>query len=421
MTTISSSTVAGAGRGTGADHAAGADAARVVRVAYADLADALRARTGDAPMPAVLLAAHVKVLSMLAEERIRPVDLLLTADDRVPRRIGLAPTDPTWRGLVDRVWRAAHAATPPVAGVGPAGGAEPVFVAPDAAGAPTDRYDLRVEVRHGHLLLRAASDAVSPARLDRLAALYRAVLTAIADGPDDPGRACLPPEQRRALLHDWAVGSRVDRDGPSVVELIRAQAERTPEATAVRLVDGSLTYRELERRSNRVAHHLIGLGAGPDAPVGVCLRRGVDLLPVLLGVWKSGAGYVPLDPDHPVERLRHMIGTAGCRLVLSRTGHLPALEPVPGCRFLLVDREAAAVDTAPATAPATRIDPTQLAYVIYTSGSTGAPKGSSSSTAVCATICCGPSRRTRPAVAGVRRSSPPSPSTSASRACTRPC
>ncbi|MBX7266530.1 amino acid adenylation domain-containing protein [Micromonospora sp. Llam7] len=160
-----------------------------------------------------------------------------------------------------------------------------------------------------------------------------------------------------------------------MVELIQAQAERNPQATAVRLGNTSLTYRELERRSNQIAHHLIGLGAGQDIPVGVCLRRGADLLPVLLGIWKSGAGYVPLDPDHPVERLRHMIGTSGCRLVISRTGHLPALEPTPGCRFLLLDRERADVDGAPATPPATRIEPSHLAYVIYTSGSTGAPKG----------------------------------------------
>ncbi|MDG4830674.1 amino acid adenylation domain-containing protein [Solwaraspora sp. WMMD1047] len=365
--TTTSPTVGGADPGT--DH----DLARVA-VGYADLVDGLRTRFGDAPLTAVLLAAHVKVLGMLAEERGCRADLLLAAGDRGPRRVELELTDPTWRGLVERVWRMAHAATPLAADAGPAGDTDAILVAPGAAAAPAG-YRLRVEIHNGHLLLRAMSDAVSVARLEWLAALYRAVLAAMAAGPDDARRACLPPEQRRALLGDWAAGPRVDRDGPTVVELIAAQAERRPDATAVRYADATMTYRELQRRSNQIAHHLIGLGAGPDNPVGVCLRRQVDLLAVLLGIWKAGAAYVPLDPDHPVERLRHMIGTAGCRLVVSRTGQLPALGSTPGCRFLLLDQERADLAGSPATPPATRLEAAHLAYVIYTSGSTGAPKG----------------------------------------------
>ncbi|MBX7266531.1 hypothetical protein KIF24_11120 [Micromonospora sp. Llam7] len=187
--TTTSSTDTEAGRGTVADVAR-------VRVAYADLVAALRARTDDAPIPAVLLAAHVKVLGMLAEERLCHVDLLLAAGERMPRRIEIELTDPTWRGLVDRVWRAAHAAATVAPDTGPADGADPLFIGPDAAGSPADppaRHGPRVEVRDGHLLLRAASGATSPARLDRLASLYRAVLTAMAAGPDDPAApACRP-------------------------------------------------------------------------------------------------------------------------------------------------------------------------------------------------------------------------------------
>ncbi|NUT50829.1 MAG: amino acid adenylation domain-containing protein [Saccharothrix sp.] len=348
-------------------------------VPFDDLADALRALCGDAPPVAALFAAHLKVLGTLTGERVFRTDVMPTGDDGDLRRVDAAVSGPTWRDLVDRSWRAACAAAV-------SDDREPtdhdgvVFVAPTDTGRPanTDRqgpHGLRVLVGPERLLLRAAHGAVAPGYLDRLALTYRAVLKAMSGGFDDPHRAFLGADERRAVLAGWSVGPRVDRGRDGVVDLVRAQAARTPQAVAVRVGDACLTYRELESRSNQIGHHLAGLGAGQDAPVGVCLRRDADLLPALLGTWKAGAGYVPLDPDLPVERLRHMLGAAGCRLVVTTTDRLATMAPVDGCRPVLLDRDRSAVDAAPTTPPPTRTDPGHLAYVIYTSGSTGAPKG----------------------------------------------
>ncbi|WP_406261264.1 amino acid adenylation domain-containing protein [Streptomyces chartreusis] len=234
-------------------------------------------------------------------------------------------------------------------------------------------YGLRVHADERRLTLTAA---LAPPYLARLASMYREVLRAMAAGPDgDALAARLDPDERRAVLGDWSTGPRLDRGAGTVVERIEAQAATTPDATAVKVAGTGTTYRELDERANRVARRLAGLGARPDALVGVCLRRTADLLPALLGVWKSGAGYLPLDPALPAERLRHMIDAAGCELVLTESAHLPALEPLTGGDIVLLDRERESIEALPATPLGRTTDPRSLAYVIYTSGSTGNPKG----------------------------------------------
>ncbi|MFJ4366212.1 amino acid adenylation domain-containing protein [Streptomyces chartreusis] len=234
-------------------------------------------------------------------------------------------------------------------------------------------YGLRVHADQRRLTLTAA---LAPPYLARLASMHREVLRAMAADPGgDALAARLDPDERRAVLGDWSTGPRLDRGAGTVVERIEAQAATTPDATAVKVAGTATTYRELDERSNRIARRLAGLGARPDALVGVCLRRTTDLLPALLGVWKSGAGYLPLDPALPAERLRHMIDAAGCELVLTESAHLPALEPVAGCDVVLLDRERESIEALPATPLDRTTDPRSLAYVIYTSGSTGNPKG----------------------------------------------
>ncbi|MGW6793056.1 amino acid adenylation domain-containing protein [Streptomyces chartreusis] len=234
-------------------------------------------------------------------------------------------------------------------------------------------YGLRVHADQRRLTLTAA---LAPPYLARLASMHREVLRAMAADPGgDALAARLDPDERRAVLGDWSTGPRLDRGAGTVVERIEAQAATTPDATAVKVAGTATTYRELDERANRIARRLAGLGARPDALVGVCLRRTTDLLPALLGVWKSGAGYLPLDPALPAERLRHMIDAAGCELVLTESAHLPALEPAAGCDVVLLDRERESIEALPATPLDRTTDPRSLAYVIYTSGSTGNPKG----------------------------------------------
>ncbi|HVR95722.1 MAG TPA: non-ribosomal peptide synthase/polyketide synthase, partial [Thermoanaerobaculia bacterium] len=164
----------------------------------------------------------------------------------------------------------------------------------------------------------------------------------------------LLPEERHQALLEWNDTSRPYASGLCLHELAAQQAERTPDAIAASFDDESLSYRELDCRANRLAHHLAGLGIEPDDRVGVRLERSLEMIVALLGILKAGAAYVPLDPTYPAERLALLIESSGIAVVLDRN--------LPGARL-------------PDTPPAGRIGDGNLAYVIYTSGSTGTPKG----------------------------------------------
>lgn len=347
-------------------------------VAYADLVPGIRALSascGAQPVD-VLLAAHIAVLGVLSEDHDLHTDVVLPGSGGRACRFPIRPGEQSRRALVRHVAEDAHLINeaPDVPdGPSPDSG-QVVFAASGEwkAGA----YGLCVRAEAKQLRLRGRRDALTGERLAALAYTYRAVLEDTVAHPDGNASAVrLPPADRDAVLREWSDGATIDRDAYTVDALIQAQAARTPDAPAVRVPGATLTYRELERRANRVAHHLIGLGARRNALVGVHLRRTADLLPVLLGVWKSGAGYLPLDPDLPAERLRLMIEDAGCALVVTHSAHQHHLEPPGNLRLVPVDREEEAINAHPAIAPALPADPRRLAYVIYTSGSTGMPKG----------------------------------------------
>ncbi|MBX9399681.1 amino acid adenylation domain-containing protein [Lysobacter sp. BMK333-48F3] len=164
-----------------------------------------------------------------------------------------------------------------------------------------------------------------------------------------------------------------DRASPptSFVEALQAQAARTPEAVALRSGEAQLSYAQLEAASNRVAHALIGLGVAPDACVGLCAERGLELIVGLLGILKAGGAYVPLDPGYPRERVLHMLDDATPVAVVSAGGSAARLG-IDGYRVLEVE---ATADSEQTHAPEVALRPEHLAYVIYTSGSTGRPKG----------------------------------------------
>ncbi len=156
-------------------------------------------------------------------------------------------------------------------------------------------------------------------------------------------------------------------------ELVEAQVRRSPDAPAVVSGEGSLTYAELDARANRLAHHLRGLGVGPEVLVGLCLPRSLPLAVGLLGVLKAGGACVPLDPAYPDERLAFQIGDARVPVVLT-TRRLAARLPA-GARAVRLDADAGDWDRLPATPPASEVRAEHVAFVIYTSGSTGEPKG----------------------------------------------
>jgi amino acid adenylation domain-containing protein len=159
-----------------------------------------------------------------------------------------------------------------------------------------------------------------------------------------------------------------------VHELFEAQADRTPDAVALRHAGGSLTYGELEARANRLARHLRGLGVGPDARVGLCLERGPELMVGVLGILKAGGAYVPLDPAYPGERLAYMLEDSAARVLLTQASLAERL-PAVGATVVRLDADAAEIGREGAERLGVPAGPHNLAYVIYTSGSTGRPKG----------------------------------------------
>ncbi|MGW3621436.1 amino acid adenylation domain-containing protein [Micromonospora arida] len=155
-------------------------------------------------------------------------------------------------------------------------------------------------------------------------------------------------------------------------ELIAGQAALTPTAIAVSGDTGQLDYAGLDRRANQLGRYLAKLGVGPESLVAVNLDRGVDLVVALLGVWRAGAGYLPLDPAHPAERRRWLLADSGAGVLLTRDALRD--EATPG-QVVCLDADRARIAACTDTAAVPSPDPDSVAYAIYTSGSTGRPKG----------------------------------------------
>ena len=134
------------------------------------------------------------------------------------------------------------------------------------------------------------------------------------------------PAERHTILREWNDTARAV-PGTTLPELFAAQVARTPAADAVVFEDERLSYGELDARSSQLAHHLRGLGVGPEVVVGLCIERSLAMLVGLLGILKAGGAYLPLDPDYPPERLAFMLADAGAPVLLTRAAlraHLPA-------------------------------------------------------------------------------------------------
>jgi len=180
------------------------------------------------------------------------------------------------------------------------------------------------------------------------------------------------PELRRQIV-DWNATDAGYPQDSSLHDLIQVQAELSPDAIAVQCAGNRLTYRELDRRANRLAHLLRKAGVARGDLVGVCVPRSLEMLVGMLAILKAGGAYVPLDPLYPAERLAFMVEDSGARVIVTQSG-LPA--GLLGLDIAVI--HTTDLDTAgdlPDTAPAGGATGEDLAYVIYTSGSTGKPKG----------------------------------------------
>ncbi|QWA30646.1 non-ribosomal peptide synthetase [Pseudomonas sp. RC3H12] len=229
-------------------------------------------------------------------------------------------------------------------------------------------YPLTLVVQVGERLEASFSfdrQCFSELAIDQLAGHFQHLLAQLAaDGQRALGALSLPVEDQQVVA-----------SYPSTTctqELIEAQAARTPEAIAVTFAGQALSYDQLNRRANCLAHKLRAQGVGPDVLVGIAVERGFEMIVGLLAILKAGGAYVPLDPEYPQDRLSYMMEDSGIALLLTQ-GHLLGGLPVPAhVRSLSLEDDLAGYSDENLEH---LTQPDNLAYVIYTSGSTGKPKG----------------------------------------------
>jgi amino acid adenylation domain-containing protein len=242
----------------------------------------------------------------------------------------------------------------------------------------TERFALKlvVERREAGLQLEFAYDASRLERrtVERWSRHFLTLLRAALAHPETAVSRLplLDAEDREQVLYGWNQTAAEYPRNRCLHELFEEQAARTPERTAVQCGERKLSYEELNRQANRVAHALRSAGVGAGSRVGLCLDRGVEMLVAVLGIGKAGAAYVPLSADQPRARLEQQMG--GLAAVVSEE-KLQAQLPTFAGPLLRLDSDAALCRRQPETNPQVPLDAENLVYVIYTSGSTGVPKG----------------------------------------------
>src|SRR6202165_182781 len=197
-------------------------------------------------------------------------------------------------------------------------------------------------------------------------------MTTLSDARAE-GRPAVREDERDQLLRRWN-DTRAEFPQVCAHELFEQQVARDPGAVALVFGEQQVSYRELNERANRVAHHLRKRGVGPDVLVGICFDRSPEMVVALLAVWKAGGAYVPLDPAYPAERLSFMIGDAQTHVLLTEE-KCRRLFASAGDKAIYLDSDWPMLGQEAGDNPASIASPSNLAYVMYTSGSTGKPKG----------------------------------------------
>ena len=400
------------------------DAREVMRVeaqVSAEVSDGLKklAQSIEVPLKSVLLAAHVKVLSLLTAQSDVLTGLLINgrpeqADgerilgaflNTVPLRVELSGA--TWADLAWRAFTAENELLPfrryPIQELQRVHGVEQLFdtvfnythfhVADrlrgidgldvlDVDGTEQTYYALTAQFNVDHLSSRIelALDyrtiEIGEEQAMEIAGYYSSVLAAMSADPSARHEAVclLSDEEQRRLLVELNETTAPFSDERCVHQLFEEQVERAPDAIAVRLGEEKLSYRELNLRANQLARHLQGIGVGPEVLVGIFMDRSFDMLIGLLAVLKAGGAYLPLDPEYPPERIGFMIEDSHARVVLTQNALLHRL-PDMGVQSICLDSDDQVFAGESSENLQAHALPDNLAYVIYTSGSTGRPKG----------------------------------------------
>jgi amino acid adenylation domain-containing protein len=239
------------------------------------------------------------------------------------------------------------------------------------------RFDLAVDVYPFEDRFRCSfefsTDIFEEATVRQMLQHYMRILRMISADAARPVRSLrlLDAAERRQQIEDWNRTASPPPAHATVTSWFRAQARNTPETTALVMGDRTVTYRELDADSDRLAAELRSRGIGRGTVVGICLRRSPEMITGLLGILKAGAAYLPLDPALPDERIRFMLMDAEVPLILTERRLEETLPSAAAVHLVLEELG----DTVPERIPADELRSDDLAYLIYTSGSTGTPKG----------------------------------------------
>jgi len=377
------------------------------------------ARSLGVPLKSVLLAAHLKVLSIICGRTDVVTGLLSSGrpeETDAEKVLGLffntLPfhldiTGGTWHDLIRSTFAAELELLPyrryPIAALQKQWGRRPLFesvfnylhfhVLDDLArsgdvefvGASRSWEETNLTLSTAFLIQSFSEQIVLTLRFDTtqfgddqietIGGYYTRVLDAVASAPDErhDGRSFLADGELQKLLTIWNAAPPARAEKRLVHHLFEEQAAETPNAVAVVSEGEQFTYGQLNERANRLAHHLQERGVGPDVPVVICLERSVEAVVGLIGVLKAGGAYVPVEPGHPPQRIALMLTEVGAPLLLTRRELIVGL-PVDDVAVVYMDAIQENGSPESGRNPVSRVAPANLAYLIFTSGSTGKPK-----------------------------------------------
>ncbi|MDO5977225.1 non-ribosomal peptide synthetase/type I polyketide synthase, partial [Flavivirga jejuensis] len=225
--------------------------------------------------------------------------------------------------------------------------------------------------------LNHRQSALSNATAKEFLDCFKHVLSQIISNP-----ALLLPDievvsnlQKQEILYDFNNTKEDYPEDKTIVDLFQEQVKKTPNDVAVVFEEETLTYRMLDKRSNQLARYLLKRGVKEEDLVGICIDRSLEMIIGVLGILKAGGGYVPIDPDYPLDRIDYMMEDAGISLLISSDNRGSVFDDKKGLSTILLDRDWDIIGKESARKMKRLSQPEGLAYVIYTSGSTGRPKG----------------------------------------------
>jgi amino acid adenylation domain-containing protein len=248
----------------------------------------------------------------------------------------------------------------------------------DSESAKLDLIVWMVEAGDGvHAAFEYNTDLFDAGTVTRLLSHFQHLLTGVVCNSEQrlSELPLMSESELQQLVYQWNETAAGELQPQTINTQFEEQAERTPEAVAIVYEAAQLSYRELNERANQLAHHLRGLGVGPEVRVGLCLERSLEMIVSLLAVLKAGGAYVPLDPTYPQERLAFMLADAAVAVLLTQSDLMASLPVSKEMQVVSVDSDWELIKGQRTDNPESGVGPENLAYVIYTSGSTGRPKG----------------------------------------------